>query len=109
MKLFECIDGLLVGTRCLAWAIAFVGIVASVVLFLANLLIGYASAAVFIASFFLSVGVTLVLLPKMFAKGKLKSNKKYAVGIVSIVVAAAVMGVIYFLNGGFPELNLIFA
>lgn len=108
MKLFECIDGLLVGTRYLAWAVALVGIVGSVVLFFTNLSIGYASAAVFIASFFLSVGVTLVLLPKMFAKGKLKSNMKYAVGIVSIVVAAAVMGIIYFSNGGFPKLNLIF-
>lgn len=109
MKLFECIDGLLVGTKYLAWAISFVGIVGSIVLFFANLSIGYASAAVFIASFFLSVGVTLVLLPKMFAKGKLESDMKYVVGIVSIVVAAAVMGAIYFSNGGFPELNLIFA
>lgn len=109
MKLFECINGLLVGTRYLAWAIALVGIVGSIVLFLVNLSIGFTSAAVFIASFFLSVGVTLVLLPKMLAKGKLESNMKYAIGIVSIVIAAAVMGVIYFFNGGFPELNLIFA
>lgn len=109
MKLFKCIDELLVGTKYLAWAIALVGIVGSIVLFFANLSIGFTSAAVFIASFFLAIGVTLVLLPKKLAKGKLGSNMKYVVGAVSIVVAAAVMGVIFFSNGGFLELNLIFA
>ena len=108
MKLFECIDGLLVGTKYLAWAIALVGIVGSVVLFIANLSLGMGSAVVFLASFLLSVGVTLLLLPKKLAKGKLEGKKKNIVGAVACVFAAVIMGIVYFTNGGFPELNLIF-
>lgn len=108
MKLFESIDGLLVGTKYLAWAIALVGILGSVVLFVANLSLGFGSAVVFIASFLLAVGVTLLLLPEKLAKGKLEGNKKNIVGVVACVLAAAIMGIVYFTNGGFPELNLIF-
>lgn len=108
MKLFECIDGLLKGTKYLAWAIALVGIVGSIVLFVANLSLGFGSAVVFLASFLLAVGVTLLLLPKKFAKGKLEGNKKNFVGAVACVLAAAIMGIVYFANGGFPELNLLF-
>lgn len=108
MKLFESIDGLLVGTKYLAWAIALVGILGSVVLFVANLSLGLGSAVVFVASFLLAVGVTLLLLPKKLAKGKLEGNKRNIVGAVAIVLAAAIMGIVYFTNGGFPELNLIF-
>lgn len=108
MKLFESIDGLLVGTRYLAWAIALVGILGSIVLFVANLSLGFGSAVVFIASFLLSVGVTLLLLPQKFIKGKLEGNKKNVVGAAACILAAAIMGIVYFTNGGFPELNLIF-
>lgn len=108
MKLFESIDGLLVGTKYLAWAIALVGILGSVVLFVANLSLGFGSAVVFIASFLLAVGVTLLLLPEKLAKGKLEGNKKNIVGVVACVLAAVIMGIVYFTNGGFPELNLIF-
>ena len=107
MKLFESIDGLLVATKYLAWAIALVGILGSVVLFVANLSLGFGSAVVFIASFLLSVGVTLLLLPKKFEKGKLE-GKKNVVGIVACVLASVIMGIVYFTNGGFPELNLLF-
>lgn len=111
MKLFESIDGLLVGTKYLVWAIALVGILGSVVLFAANLSLGFGSAVVFIASFLLSVGVTLLLFPEQLLKGKLEKlagNKRNVVGIVACVLAAAIMGIVYFTNGGFPELNLIF-
>ncbi|MGN0483747.1 MAG: hypothetical protein ACI4HI_09370 [Lachnospiraceae bacterium] len=107
MKLFECIDGLLVGTKYLAWAIAVVGIFGSLVLFFANLSLGVGSAAVFAASFLLAIGVTLLLLPKKLGKEKM-SGKKNIFGGVSLVLAAAVMGIIYLANGGFPELNLLF-
>lgn len=73
-----------------------------------NLSLGFGSAAVFITSFFLAVGVTLLLLPKQLAKGILESNKKYVVGAVSLVIATVVMGIVFFSNGGFPELNLLF-
>lgn len=109
MKLFKSIDGLLVGTRYLAWAIALLGIVGSVILFFANISLGFGSAAVFIATIFLAIGVTLLLLPKQLAKGKLEGNKKYIVGAVSVVLAAVVIGIVFVTNGGFPAVNLIFA
>ena len=63
MKLLQCIDGLLVGTRYLAWAIGIAGVIASVFLIAANLPLGISSAVVFAASLLLAVGVSLVLLP----------------------------------------------
>lgn len=109
MKLFESIDGLLVGTWYLAWGIGVLGVIGSVILFIANVPLGIGTAAVFVASFFLAVAVSLLLLPKQLAKGKLESNKKYIVGAVSLVIAIAVMGIVYLSNGGFPAINLIFA
>lgn len=109
MKLFETIDGLLGATRYLAWAIALVGIVGSVILFFANLSLGFASAIVFVAALLLSLAVTLMLLPEKLAKGKLADQRKrMTVGCVLLVLAVAVMGVTYFACGGFPALNLIF-
>lgn len=108
MKLFESIDGLLVGTKYLAWAIALVGIVGSVILFFVNLPLGLASGMVFVAAFGLSVGVTLLLWPEKLAKGVLADKKRYAVGAAALVLAVVVMGITYFAGGGFPELNLIF-
>ena len=61
---FKTIDGLLVGTKYLAWAIALVGIVDSVILFIANLSLGFASAVVFVAAELLSFAVTAMLLPE---------------------------------------------
>lgn len=109
MKLFESIDGLLVGTRYLAWGIGVLGMIGSIILFIANIPLGFGTAAVFIASLFLAIAVSLLLLPKQFAKGKLEGNKKYIVGVVSLVIAIAVMEIIYLANGGFPAVNLIFA
>lgn len=109
MKLFETIDGLLIGARYLAWAIALVGIICSVVLFFVNLPLGFASAIVFVAALLLSVAVTLMLLPAKLAKGRLSSQRKRMVGGgVLLVLAAAVMGITYFACGGFPALNLLF-
>lgn len=109
MKLFHSIDGLLVGTKYLAWAIGLIGIVGSVILFFVNLSMGFASAMVFIATLLLSVAVTLLLLPKPLAKGKLSGNKRFVIGTVALVLAVAVFGITYYANGGFPELNLLFA
>lgn len=108
MGLFKTVDGLLAGTKYLAWGLALLGIVGSVVLFFANLGLGFGTAAVFLATLFLSVGVTLLLLPKPLAKGKLEGQSRYIVGAISIVIAVAVMGVVYMSAGGFPAVNLIF-
>ena len=109
MKLFESIGGLLAGTRYLAWGIGVLGTVGSVILFLANIPLGIGTAAVFLASFFLAIAVSLLLIPQKLAKGKLEGNKKYVIGAVSLIIAVAVMGIVYMINGGFPAVNLIFA
>ncbi len=109
MGLFKTVDGLLAGTKYLAWGIALVGIGGSVILFFANIGLGFASAAVFIAALFLSIGVTLLLLPKALAKKKLEGKSRYIIGGVAIVIAVAVMGIVYLNAGGFPAVNLIFA
>ena len=110
MKLFDTVDGLLVGTKYLAWGIGLVGIAGSVVLFFANIPLGMASAGTFLAALFLSVSVTLLLLPKPLTKGKfekLAGNKRYVIGAAALAAAIAVMGVLYMTNGGFPTLNLL--
>lgn len=109
MKLSDSIDGLLDGTRYLAWGIALICIPVSVVLFFANLSLGLASVMVCIAAFLAAVGVAVLLLPKKLAKGFLTDKKKrYIIGTVSIIVAVAVMGITYFSVGDFPALNLLF-
>ena len=108
MKLFDTVDGLLVGTRYLSWALGVLGIIGSVILCVVNFSMGFASAAVFIAAFFLAVGVVLLLLPKKLAKGKLLGGKKYIAGSASLLAAMVIMGIIWLSCGGFPALNLIF-
>lgn len=108
MKLFDVIDGLLVGTKYLTWGIALAGIFGSVILLFANLSMGSGAVMVFVAAFLLSVGVTLLLMPKQLAKGKLESNRRFAAGGVAVSLAVIVMGITYFANGGFPALNLLF-
>ena len=109
MKLFDAIGGLLASTKYLAWAIAMVGIVGSVILFFVNLPLGIASAMVFAAALLLSVAVTVMLLPEKLAKGKLADQRKrMVVGGVLLVLATIIMGITYFACGGFPVLNLLF-
>lgn len=108
MGLFKIIDGLLVGTKYLAWGIGLIGMIGSVVLFFTNLSLGFASAAVFIASFFLCAAVTLLLLPEQLVKGIFAGKARYIIGGVALVIAAAGMGIVYAVCGGFPALNLLF-
>lgn len=109
MMLFKSIDWLLAGTVYLLWAIGLLGIAGSVILFFVNLPLGLGAAMVFIAAFFLSMGVTLLLLPKRLAKGKMEGSRRYMTGAVFCVIALAVMFCVWNINGGFPSLNLIFA
>ena len=109
MGLFKLIDGLLIGTKYLAWGIGVAGIIGSIVLFFANISLGFASAAVFIAALFLSIAVTLLLWPKQIAKGIFAGKVKYIIGAIAFVIAVVVIAIVYFSNGGFPALNLLFA
>lgn len=109
MLLFHTIDNLIISTRYLGWGIALAGIPMSVVLFLANLSLGLASAATFVAAFLMCVGVGLLLLPKALAKGPLANRRKRNItGAVALVLAAAMMGIVYFSLGDFPAMNLLF-
>lgn len=108
MNLFKTIDGLLVGTKYLAWAIALVGILVSAVLVVANLTVSFAAVMVCLSAFLLSIGATLLLLPKQLAKGILGSNKRIVIGAVAVVLAGVIMGITYFTTGAFPEMNLLF-
>ena len=108
MGLFKTIDGLLIGTRYLCWGLGVLGMAGSVVLMAVNLSMGIGAVMTFAAALLLSIAVTLLLLPDQIAKGALKGNKRYIVGAVLLILATAVMGIVYFANGGFPALNLIF-
>lgn len=109
MGLFKTIDGLLAGTKHLVWGIAVVGIIGSIILFFTNISLGFTSAAVFCATLLLSIGVTLLLLPQVLAKKMPEGRERYIIGTAAVVIAAAVMGIIYLSAGGFPAVNLIFA
>lgn len=106
MKLFETIDGLFVGTRYLVWGLGVLGTIGSLILFVANLPLGLVTAATFLASFCLALAVALLLMPEKLAEGRLE--KKGAVSILLLVVAVALMGLIYLVCGGFPAVNLLF-
>lgn len=108
MMLFKTIDGLLVGTKYLAWVIGLLGTIGSVILFLVNIPLGAGATAVFLATFLLSMAVTLLLLPKVMAKGILGGNMRYMTGLAACAAALVVMFCVWNVNGGFPSLNLIF-
>ena len=107
MGLFKTIDGLLIGTRYLCWGLGVLGMAGSVVLMAVNLSMGIGAVMTFAAALLLSIAVTLLLLPDQIAKGALEGNKRYIVGAVLLILATAVMGIVYFANGGFPALNLM--
>lgn len=108
MMLFKTIDGLFVGTRYGAWGLGVLGIVGSIILAVANLTHGFGSMMLFVAALCLSIGVTLILMPKWFIKGELLKSKRFIIGGVAIVIAGAVAGIVYLTSGGFPPINLLF-
>jgi len=106
--LLRCIDGLLVGTRYLAWGLGVLGVVVSATLFCLNLPLGAASALVWIAALLLAVGVTLTLLPAALVRGKLAGKLRWAVGCGALAAAVLLMGGVYLACGGFPAVDLLF-
>ena len=109
MKLFDSIDGLFSATRYLVWGLGVLGIIGSAVLIFVNIPMGLPAAASFIASLFLSIGVVFTLLPAKLEKGKVKGSKKYVAGVAALLVAFIIIAVVWAVNGGLPEVNLIFA
>ncbi len=87
-------------TKWLSFGIVLACIPLSVVLIIANLSLGFMSAGVFIASLLAAVGVAL-LIPKT-------STFIKVLGVISLVAAIILMGIVCFMTGGFPVLNLLF-
>lgn len=110
MFIFNIIDYLFVFIRYLCFGMGAVGIVGSVILALCNMSMGMNAVLLFVAAFLLSIALTLLLMPSKMVE-KLPSglmDKRWTISIVALVVATALTGIIYFTNGGFPTLNLIF-
>lgn len=108
MMIFKVIDGLFVGTRYGAWLLGVLGIVGSLVLAVANLGVGFGAVLVCAGALLVSVAVSLLLVPQKLLKNRFEGNKRVLIGVAALVASMVLVGGVYFLNGGFPELNLIF-
>lgn len=106
--LIKTIDGLFVGTRYGVWVLGILGIVGSVILILVNFTLGFPSTLLCVGALCLSITVATALFPKQLIKGSLL-EKRFILATITGVIAIAIVGIVYFTNGGFPELNLIFA
>lgn len=109
MGLFSVIDFLFAGTQYLVWGIAVAGVPASLVLLLANLPLGLFSAAIFVATLLLAAGCAVVFMPKEVADHVPAARRLFMPAIALVVVAAVLGAAVYFLNGGLPEVSLLFA
>lgn len=106
----KTINGLFVFTRYLVWALGVLGIVGSAILAVCNFIMGLSAVLLFVSTFLLSVAVTLLLMPEALINKLPVSliEKRFVISGVALVIATVITGVVYFTQGGFPELNLIF-
>jgi hypothetical protein len=112
MLLFNTIDSLFKSTRFGVWGLAVLGILASIGLAIVNVPLGLAAFGVCVATLFLSIGITLLLLPSYFEKKlatRLPKKEQVIIASLALGVALVVVALAYFSTGGFPELNLLFA
>lgn len=108
MKLFKVIDYLFVGIRYLCWGIGVLGIIASLILMCANFSLGMGACLLFASTLLVSIAVTLLLAPRFLLANRLSNKMKFSISAASLLVALVVTGIIYFTNGGFPTINLLF-
>ena len=110
MFLSDVINGLFIGTRYLVWGIGMVGIPVSIILLIANIAGGIGAIGLMIAALLLSVAIALMLMPNSLVDKLPKGlqEKRFFVGAVVVIIAAAIAGITYFTNSGFPSLNLLF-
>lgn len=106
--LSKTIDGLFIATRYLVWVLGMLGIAGSVILAIANVSMGLYAVIVFIATFFLSIAITIALAPEKLALPQIITTKKWTIVALSTILAVVLTGLVYFTQGGFPELNLLF-
>lgn len=108
MMLLKVIDGLFVGTRYGVWLLGVLGIIGSVILAVANVGAGISAMLVCVGALLLSIAVALLLMPQNLTKNRLEGRNPYLIGTIALIAAMIVVGGVYFTNGGFPDLNLIF-
>ena len=110
MILSDVINWLFIGTRYLVWAMGLIGVPLSIILLVANIGGGIGAMGLMVATLLLSIALTLMLMPNSLVE-KLPEGlqeKRFLIGIVAVIVAAAFAGIVYFTAGGFPSLNLLF-
>lgn len=110
MMLSSVINGLFIGLRYLVWAMGVIGIPVSIILLIANIAGGIGAIGLMVATLLLSVAITLMLMPSSLVE-KLPEGlqeKRFLVGVIAVIVAALLAGIVYFTVGGFPSLNLLF-
>lgn len=108
----KIIDGLFLGTYYLSWSMGVLGLVGSIILGVLNVSLGLPSILIFVSTFALSLAVSVGLMPKEVEElGCIPwqlVRKKMTIVFVSLIIAIVIAGGVYFINGGFPPLNLIF-
>lgn len=106
--LSKTIDGLFKGTYYGVWVLGVLGIFISLILAFANLSLGLSSVFTCVALLCLAIAITLGLLPKSFIKGEFLEKRRVPFAIICVMIALVMIGIIYVVVGGFPELNLLF-
>lgn len=98
----KTINGLFIGTKYGVLGLSSVGILGSIILFFANMAIGMSSAILCIAALALCIALVIILMPKKM------TIKESVIAVACLVVAFAITGIVYYSNGGFPHMNLLF-
>lgn len=95
--------------RYFAWGTGLLGIPLSIVLIFANIKGGVKAVVLMVSTLFLSIALTLLLMPTGLI-GMLPAvlqTYRVVVGVIALVIASIVAVVIFFSKGKFPELNLL--
>ena len=108
MLLLKTIDGLFAGTRYGVWVLSVLGLAGSIILTFVNLSVGAAAFFICIASFLLSMALTLGLLPSALVKNDFLKKKRFLAAGIALSLAIVITGIAYFTQGGFPDMNLLF-
>lgn len=104
----KTINTLFKATEYGVWGISILGIFACFILAVVNFPLGILSSATFLAGLSLAIGLTFILLPEAFEFNHYLCHHRMPISIVFFIIAFVLMGGIYFMNGGFPALNLLF-
>lgn len=108
MGISKTIDGIFIATRYGVFGLSVLGILMSFILILFNMNSGLGAIMTLIATLAISSSAALLLAPESLLNDRISVARRYAIAGVLAVIALIIMGVTYFLMGGFPDLNLLF-